>query len=65
MTSPWVNIAGLGRGPHSELDAIRGDVDTMLNASDRPTAVIGLFDELALIVMQEATRLGITIPGQL
>ena len=53
------------RQPRDDLDAVRGDVAAMLTGDDRPTAVIGLFDELALIVMQEATRLGIAIPGDL
>ena len=44
---------------------IRAEVAPMLAAPERPTAVIGLFDEIALIVMQEAARLGIAIPDQL
>jgi len=53
------------RQSRSDLDAIRGDVASMLARPDRPTAVVGLFDELALIVMQEAARLGIAIPSDL
>ncbi len=53
------------RQPRDNLDAVHSDVAAMLTGDDRPTAVIGLFDELALIVMQEATRLGIAIPGDL
>jgi len=33
----------------------------LLNRRDRPTAVIGLFDELALTVMAEAGRAGLSI----
>ena len=53
------------RRPRTDLDAIRSDIASVLADPDRPTAVIGLFDELALIVMQEAARLGITIPNEL
>ena len=53
------------RQPRSALGAIRHDIEAMLSSRERPTAVIGLFDELALIVMQEAALLGITIPDEL
>ncbi len=53
------------RRSRSDFDAIRRDVAEMLSGEDRPTAVIGLFDELALIVMQEAARLGIKVPDRL
>jgi len=53
------------RQSRSDLEAIRGDVAAMLADADRPTAVIGLFDELALIVIQEAAGLGIAIPDEL
>lgn len=53
------------RHPKSDLDAIREGVVTVLTGPDRPTAVIGLYDELALVVMQEAARLGIAVPDEL
>ncbi len=53
------------RRSRTDLEAVRGDVAAMLAGDDQPTAVIGLFDELALIVMQEAVRLDIAIPDQL
>jgi LacI family transcriptional regulator len=53
------------RQPRCHLGVIRRDIDALLTAEKRPTAVIGLFDELALIVMQEAARLGIAIPDEL
>lgn len=37
----------------------------MLSAQDRPTAVLCLSDEIALVLMEEATRLGIPIPDEL
>jgi LacI family transcriptional regulator len=41
--------------------AIRG----LLDRPDRPTAVIGLFDGLAVAVLEEAARLGLAVPGDL
>lgn len=40
-------------------------VNRLLHAAERPTAIIGLFDELALTVMEEATRAGLSIPRDL
>ena len=37
----------------------------MLTAENRPTAVLAVIDELAIILMQEAERLGISIPDDL
>lgn len=37
----------------------------LLHAPERPTAIIGLFDELALTVMEEASRMGLSIPRDL
>ncbi len=53
------------RRSRNNLDAVRDDVAALLKRPDRPTAVFGLFDDLALVVMQEATRLGIAIPSEL
>lgn len=53
------------RQPRDDVDATRSDVAAALTGPDRPTAFIGLFDELALIVMQEALRLEIGVPEQL
>ena len=64
MGDPTISLE-IVRQSRSDLDVIRGDVATMLARPDRPTAVIGLFDELALIVIQEAARLGIAIPSDL
>jgi LacI family transcriptional regulator len=41
--------------------AIRG----LLDRPDRPTAVIGLFDGLAIAALEEAARLGVDVPGSL
>lgn len=40
-------------------------INQMLHAQVRPTAIIGLFDEIALTVMEEAARAGIPIPQEL
>jgi LacI family transcriptional regulator len=40
-------------------------VGGLLNKPGRPTAIIGLFDELALTVMEEAARAGLSIPRDL
>jgi LacI family transcriptional regulator len=40
-------------------------INRMLHGPARPTAIIGLFDELALTVMEEAARAGLSIPRDL
>ena len=40
-------------------------VNRLLQKPDRPTAIIGLFDEIALTVMEEAARAGLSIPRDL
>lgn len=40
-------------------------INRLLAGPDRPTAIIGLFDEIALTVMEEAQRAGLSIPGDL
>lgn len=40
-------------------------INRLLRAAERPTAIIGLFDELALTVMEEAARAGLSIPRDL
>lgn len=40
-------------------------INRLLHAAERPTAIIGLFDELALTVMEEAARAGLSIPRDL
>jgi LacI family transcriptional regulator len=40
-------------------------VDRLLSQPERPTAIIALFDELALTVMEEAARIGLSIPRDL
>jgi LacI family transcriptional regulator len=40
-------------------------INRLLHAPQRPTAIIGLFDDLALTVMEEAARAGLSIPRDL
>ena len=40
-------------------------INRLLHGPTRPTAIIGLFDELALTVMEEAARAGLSIPRDL
>lgn len=45
--------------------ALREECRKLLTSENRPTAVLAVIDELAIILMQEAERLGITIPNDL
>jgi LacI family transcriptional regulator len=40
-------------------------VNRMLQGPERPTAIVALFDELALTVMEEAARAGLSVPRDL
>jgi LacI family transcriptional regulator len=40
-------------------------INRMLSGPERPTAIVALFDELALTVMEEAARAGLSIPRDL
>lgn len=51
--------------PRFDRSATRVAVDRLLHANPRPTAIVGLFDELALTVMEEAARIGLSIPRDL
>lgn len=42
-----------------------GAIHAMLSRPDRPTAVLGLFDGLALAVLDEAAALGLSVPQDL
>jgi LacI family transcriptional regulator len=55
----------IARAPRFDREAMIGAITAMLKSEPRPTAIIGLFDEIALKVMEEAARLGLTIPGDL
>lgn len=51
--------------PRFDKAAMAQAVVGLLTGERRPTAVIGIFDELALTVMEEATRLGLSVPKDL
>jgi LacI family transcriptional regulator len=51
--------------PRFDVARHRAGISAMLASPQRPTAVIGLFDELALIAMKEAEALGLSVPADL
>ena len=51
--------------PRFDREATRAAVNQLVHAEDRPTAIIGLFDELALTVLEQAARAGLSVPGDL
>ncbi|MBL8591375.1 MAG: LacI family DNA-binding transcriptional regulator, partial [Devosia sp.] len=51
--------------PRFDRGATVAAVNLLIHAERRPTAIIGLFDELALTVMEEASRAGLSIPRDL
>jgi LacI family transcriptional regulator len=53
------------RSPRGDRVARRESIRMMLSGPRRPTAIIGLFDEIALSVMQEAARMEISVPTDL
>ena len=48
-----------------EPESRRAAIHALLTGPDRPTAVLALFDGLALAVLQEAAVLGLSVPGDL
>jgi LacI family transcriptional regulator len=55
----------LASAPRFDRGARVEAINRLLHGPNRPTAIIGLFDELALTVMEEAARAGISIPRDL
>lgn len=51
--------------PRFDRGASVAAINRMLHAPERPTAIIGLFDEIALTVLEEAARAGLSIPRDL
>lgn len=51
--------------PRYDADGHRAGIHRMLTAPDRPTAILGLFDELALAVLQAAAGIGLAVPDDL
>lgn len=51
--------------PRFDRERTKAGIAGLLSRPSRPTAVVGLFDELALMVLEEAARLGLSIPGDL
>jgi LacI family transcriptional regulator, galactose operon repressor len=61
---PEVTLA-IVNPPRFDRDATVAAVNSLLHRERRPTAILGLFDELALAVMEEAARAGLSIPRDL
>lgn len=51
--------------PRFDRGATVAAINSLLHREHRPTAILGLFDELALTVMEEAARAGLSIPRDL
>lgn len=51
--------------PRFDKAAMLKAITGLLTAETRPTAVIGIFDELALAVMDQAARLGLAVPDDI
>lgn len=58
-------ILDVASAPRFDRGATVAAVNSLIHAPRRPTAIIGLFDELALTVMEEASRAGLSIPRDL
>lgn len=51
--------------PRFDRGATVAAVNSLIHAEHRPTAIIGLFDELALTILEEAARAGLSVPRDL
>ena len=58
-------ILDVANAPRFDRGATVAAVNSLLHAERRPTAMLGLFDELALTIMEEASRAGLSIPRDL
>jgi LacI family transcriptional regulator len=58
-------VLDVASAPRFDRGATVAAVNSLIHAPRRPTAIIGLFDELALTVMEEAARAGLSIPRDL
>jgi LacI family transcriptional regulator len=61
---PGVSL-GIVTSPRYDTARRRRVIHDMLTASPRPTAVLALFDGLAMAVLQEAEALSLSVPGDL
>lgn len=58
-------ILDVASAPRFDRGATVAAVNSLIHAPRRPTAILGLFDELALTIMEEAARAGLSIPTDL
>lgn len=61
---PEVTLAVVS-APRFDRGATVAAINSLIHREQRPTAILGLFDELALTVMEEASRAGLSIPRDL
>jgi LacI family transcriptional regulator len=61
---PEVTLEVVG-APRFDRGATVAAINSLIHRERRPTAILGLFDELALTVMEEASRAGLSIPRDL
>ena len=55
----------IASAPRFDRERTQAAVRQLVLAPDRPTAILGLFDELALTVLEEAARAGLSVPDDL
>ncbi|TCD12301.1 LacI family DNA-binding transcriptional regulator [Oricola cellulosilytica] len=58
---PTVRLA-VAASPRFDRETRAKEIQRLLTAADRPTAILTLFDGLAITVLQEAARLGLRVP---
>lgn len=58
-------VLDVASAPRFDRGATVAAVNALIHAERRPTAIIGLFDELALTVLEEAARAGLSVPRDL
>ena len=51
--------------PRFDREACISTINTMLHSEDRPTAMIGLFDEIAITILEQAAKAGLSVPDNL
>lgn len=61
---PAVSLVTISTPRFDEV-AMREECRKLMSSKSRPTAILAVIDELAIILMQEAERLGLSIPNDL
>ena len=58
-------VLDIASAPRFDRGATVAAVNSLIHAERRPTAIIGLFDELALTILEESARAGLSVPRDL